>query len=170
VATIGGVVVVAFIGVGVAADEVGEIPLVETSATGTKTTTLPSSTTSTAPATPSSTAGSSGSPSPPVFVPPPAPPSVTASISVSPATAGASHPYGSVRVTWGTSGGASVTVSGTGLSSTQASGNVPVCPGTRVGIRGSTCRANPGPHIYTVVVRDANGAVVAQSSATLTIS
>jgi hypothetical protein len=33
-----------------------------------------------------------------------------------------------------------------------------------------TCRATPGAHTYTVIVRDANGAVVAQSSATLTIS
>jgi hypothetical protein len=72
-----------------------------------------------------------------------------------------------VLVTWSGPGGHY----GTSFPSDDASGNVAVCPGSVEGGRASlTCRATPGVHTYTVIVRDANGAIVAQRSATLTIS
>jgi RNA polymerase sigma factor (sigma-70 family) len=109
-----------------------------------------------------------GGPPPP---PPPPPPVVTATLSVSPGSKQSPYPNdGAAPVAqWSTSGGTSVTVSGPGFSSSAASGSSPrLCP-TASGAAWSLCSAS-GSYTYTLTVRDANGAVVAQRSATLTVS
>lgn len=176
----GTVIFIAFVSLGVTADEIHEVVIADTSEPPTATTIFVVTTTAAGAApTPSTSLADtpSGTTAPKVFVPPPAlpptPPAATASISVSPASRPPSYPWtsGAPQVSWTASGGASVVVSGPGLSSTAASGTMPVCPGQIVGGRGSqACRATPGQHTYTVTVYDTNGAMVAQKSATLTIS
>jgi hypothetical protein len=72
-------------------------------------------------------------------------------------------------VQWSTSGGASVSISGPGFSSSAPSGSSPrLCP-TASGAAWSVCSSG-GSYPYTLIVRDRSGAVVAQRSATLTVS
>jgi RNA polymerase sigma factor (sigma-70 family) len=110
----------------------------------------------------------------PIIVPEPdlpAPSVVTAELSVTPSVKQSPYPNdGSAPVVrWSTSGGASVSVSGPGFSSNAASGASPrLCP-TSSAAAWSVCSA-AGSYTYTLTVRDENGAVVAESSATLTVS
>lgn len=98
--------------------------------------------------------------------PPPPPVIVTADLTMAPATMPLGYPMsGAPVLSWSTSGGASVLVSGPGMSSTALSGSAPVCPGSSSAV----CTAAPGTYAYTLVVRDGGGQVVAQRSATLTI-
>jgi RNA polymerase sigma factor (sigma-70 family) len=109
-------------------------------------------------------------PPPPPQPPPPPPPVVSATVSVSPGSKQSPYPNdGSAPVVqWSTSGGASVTVSGPGFSSSAPSGASPrLCP-TASGAAWSVCSA-AGSYTYTLTVRDGSGAVVAQRSATLTV-
>jgi RNA polymerase sigma factor (sigma-70 family) len=150
------------------------------------TTTTTSTTTTTAPPTapPETTGGpapttpivpgpSRGSvtgpgPAPPA---PPAPSPVTATLSVVPSAKQSPYPNDSAApvVQWSTSGGASVTVSGPGFSSSAPSGTSPrLCPTSSAAVW-SVCSA-VGSYSYTLVVRDGGGVVVAQRTATLTIS
>ncbi|MEL7210852.1 MAG: hypothetical protein AAGK32_21890, partial [Actinomycetota bacterium] len=95
----------------------------------------------------------------------PAPP--TGSISVSPSSAPPVYPTTSGPVVaWSSSGAATVSVSGPGLSSGSASGGQPVCPGT-LGT-GSVCQAAPGTYEYVLTVTNAGGSQT--FVATLTIS
>ena len=108
---------------------------------------------------------------PPPPPPPPPPPMVSATLSVSPSAKQSPYPNdGSAPVVqWSTSGGASVTVSGPGFSSSAPSGASPrLCP-TASGASWSVC-SGAGSYTYTLTVRDGSGAAVAQRSATLTIS
>ena len=162
-AAMGGVVVVAFVGVGVAAEEVDEIPFVETATSNhTPTSTLAaSSTTSTTVApVPSTTEGGSGPVAPPAgVVPAPSPPAVTASISVTPSSEPTRYTMGRVVARWSSTGGTSVQVTGPeGLIGTSTTGSAAVCPG-RI-LRGD-CYASARTYTYAVTVRDASGAVVA---------
>jgi RNA polymerase sigma factor (sigma-70 family) len=103
--------------------------------------------------------------------PPPPPPAVSATLSVSPSSKQSPYPNdGSAPVVqWSTSGGAGVTLSGPGFSSSAPSGASPrLCP-TASGTAWSVCSA-AGSYTYTLTVRDGGGAVVAQRSATLTVS
>lgn len=111
-------------------------------------------------------------PAPEVLPPPPPPPPppspVMAELTIAPAAA----PFGYVMpdapaLSWSTAGGASVLVSGPGVSSAAPSGSTPVCP---TGTSASFCDAPAGSYTYALVVRDAWGQVVAQRSATLTIT
>jgi RNA polymerase sigma factor (sigma-70 family) len=102
--------------------------------------------------------------------PPPPPPAVSATLSVSPSSKQSPYPNDGAApvVQWSTSGG-SVTVSGPGFSSNAPSGSSPrLCP-TASGAAWSVCSA-AGSYPYTLTVRDESGAVVAQRSATLTVS
>jgi hypothetical protein len=110
----------------------------------------------------------------PVVAPPPdpepPPPSVTADLSVAPASKQSPYPNDGAApvVQWSTSGGASVSVNGPGFSSGAPSGTSPrLCP--TAGASWSVCSA-AGSYTYTLTVRDSNGAVVAARSATLTVS
>jgi RNA polymerase sigma factor (sigma-70 family) len=173
----GTVVIVAFVGVGVAADRVHEVLIADTSQP--TTTTLIVTTTTTAPTTtPSTTTVTEPSTTPTttkkIYVPPPPPPPpASASISVSPASEPNGYTFGRVVLTWSSSGGSSVRVVSSGpdgLISTAASGAESVCPGT---IRSGGCYIAggfPQTFTYTVNVYDANGAIVASKSATLTIT
>lgn len=188
VAVVGGVLVVAFVVVGVAAEDLDELPTLETAAAKKSpvTTTSPSPVSTTIPPAVTVTTQEQGD-GPGAFVPPPTAPSTppsaptaTASISVSPGSVAGSYgwPGGAPRVVWSTSGGASVSVTwsgpaGThsaGIPSTAATGNVGVCPGLITGAPTQTCRPRPGTHTYTVTVRDASGNIAVQRSATLTAS
>jgi RNA polymerase sigma factor (sigma-70 family) len=103
--------------------------------------------------------------------PPPPAPVVTATLSVSPSSKQSPYPNDGAApvVQWSTSGGASVTVSGPGFSSSAPSGSSPrLCP-TASGAAWSVCSA-AGSYPYTLTVRDASGAVVSQRSATLTVN
>lgn len=98
--------------------------------------------------------------------PPPAPVTVTADLAMAPATMPLGYPMaGAPVLSWSTSGGASVLVTGPGLSSSVASGSAPICPGSSSVV----CTAAPGTYAYTLEVRDGWGQVVAERSATLTI-
>ncbi len=142
-------------------------------ASETTTTTTQAAPTTTAP--PTSTSPIAPGPSaPPVAAPapdpPPFPPAVTAQLSVTPASKQSPYPNdGSAPVVqWSSSGGASVSVSGPGFSSSAPSGTSPrLCP--TAGASWSVCSA-AGSYTYTLTVRDGNGAVVAERSATLTVS
>ncbi|HEX6311422.1 MAG TPA: sigma-70 family RNA polymerase sigma factor [Acidimicrobiia bacterium] len=111
------------------------------------------------------TADQSVAPPPP---PPPPPPPVTADLALAPATMPDVYPMsGAPVLTWSTTGGAAVVVSGPGLGSMASpSGSAPICPGSSA----SVCTAAPGTYTYTLVVWDAHGQVAAQRSATLTIA
>jgi RNA polymerase sigma factor (sigma-70 family) len=112
-----------------------------------------------------------GPAAPPPPPPPPPPPVVTATLSVTPSSKQSPYPNdgGAPVVQWSTSGGASVTVGGAGFSSSAPSGSSPrLCP-TASGAAWSVCSA-AGSYTYTLTVRDGSGAVVAQRSATLTVS
>jgi RNA polymerase sigma factor (sigma-70 family) len=98
--------------------------------------------------------------------PPPPPVTVTADLALAPATMPLGYSMAAPPVlTWSTSGGASVVVTGPDLSSAAASGSAPICPGSSAAV----CTAPPGTYTYNLVVEDAWGQVVAQRSATLTI-
>ena len=176
VATAAVVIVGAFTGVGLAAKDVGELHLVETAIKQGTTTTLATTTTTTvvtAPPVTNVTATTKPHVGIPFVPPPTTPPTApaTASISVVPASEPNGYTIGRVMAKWSTSGGASVQVTGPeGLISTAPTGSAAVCPGTP---RSGTCNVmDPLPHTYTytVTVRDGSGVVVAQQSATLTIT
>jgi RNA polymerase sigma factor (sigma-70 family) len=150
-----------------------------TSTTTTTTTTQPSTQAApgttvgpapTTPIVPGPSGGSVAGPGPaPPAPPPPAP--VTATLSVVPSSKQSPYPNdGAAPVAqWSTSGGASVTVSGPGFSSNAPAGTSPrLCP-TSSAAAWSVCNAT-GSYPYTLVVRDGGGAVVAQRTATLTVS
>jgi RNA polymerase sigma factor (sigma-70 family) len=141
-------------------------------ATSTTTTTI-APTTTTAPAAPTSPI-LPGTTERPVVAPPPVtdppPPAVTANLSVVPGSKQSPYPNDGAApvVQWSTSGGASVSVSGPGFSSSAPSGTSPrLCP--TAGASWSVCSA-AGSYTYTLTVRDPNGAVVAQRNATLTVN
>jgi hypothetical protein len=70
-------------------------------------------------------------------------------------------------VSWQTANGPTVEVSGPGLAgSSSATGSVPVCPGSPAG---AFCTALPGTYTYVLQVRDGDGAVVVQRSASFTV-
>jgi hypothetical protein len=96
---------------------------------------------------------------------------VTATLSVSPSSKPSPYPNdgGAPVVQWSTSGGAIVSVGGPGFSSSAPSRTSPrLCP-TASGSAWSVCSA-AGGYTYTLTVRDGSGAVLAQRSATLTVS
>jgi hypothetical protein len=99
--------------------------------------------------------------------PPPPPVTVTANLAMAPATMPLAYSMSAPPVlSWSTAGGASVLVTGPGLSSAVPSGSAPVCPGSTSAV----CTAPPGTYAYTLVVRGGWGQVVAQRTATLTIT
>jgi hypothetical protein len=107
-------------------------------------------------------------PAPPTTAPPPPP---TASASIAPATVPASTTYlrpAAPVLTWSTSGGASVTVSGPGLSATTATGSAPLCPNASSAVW-SFCVPPSGTYVYVVRVRNASGVVVKTASASLKV-
>jgi hypothetical protein len=161
-------------------DKGGSTKAAKSSAAETTTTTaapapVPTETTAPVPTSPIQPGPSGGrveGPGPAAPPPPPPPaPVVTATLSVSPSSKQSPYPNdGSAPVVqWSTSGGASVTVGGPGFSSSAPSGASPrLCP-TASGAAWSVCSA-AGSYTYTLTVRDGGGAVVAQRSATLTVS
>jgi RNA polymerase sigma factor (sigma-70 family) len=166
-----GIVVLSLAAVGALANKVGELHVVETVDKTTTTTTLAPTTTIPFVGLPGPDVTTSTKPKRfiPPFVPAPPPPTIaaSASISVSPASEPSNYRPGRVSASWSTSGGASVQVTGPeGLISTATSGKAAVCPSPARGVCGTT----PGVYTYTVTVRDGSGNVVAQQSATLTIT
>jgi len=103
----------------------------------------------------------------------PVPPAQAVGVTISVAPSGAPMTYlrpAAPVLTWSTTGAAaSVEVSGPGFASTGGSGSSPVCP-TASAPGWSLCTAPVGTSTYTVVARDAAGAVVASASATLTVA
>ncbi|MGH9050900.1 MAG: hypothetical protein ACRDY4_14325, partial [Acidimicrobiia bacterium] len=94
------------------------------------------------------------------------PPPVLADFAVAPATMPLGYSMAAPPVlSWSTSGGAAVLVTGPGVSSSAPGGSVPICPGSTSAV----CTAPPGTHTYMLVVTDEWGQVVAQRSASLTI-
>lgn len=149
--------------VGTAADAIGHPTTTTTPALGPTATTEPglvvpppAPTTTTSPPAPTTTSTTS-------------PPPATASASISPATAPPTFPMiaGQPILTWSTSGGASVEVTGPGFSASTASGSAPICPGTIVS---SLCVSSPGSYTYRVRVRNSSGVVVATDAANLVIA
>ncbi len=102
---------------------------------------------------------------PPEPPPPPPPAPVSGSISIAPGSSTVST-FPPPTLTWSTTNAVTVQVSGPGLSSTQAAGSVPVCPGSPAG---PFCTAVPGSYTYTVRATDSTGAVVFERSATFTV-
>jgi RNA polymerase sigma factor (sigma-70 family) len=103
--------------------------------------------------------------------PPPPPAAPTGAVSVSPSTRPPTVPTAAEAVvSWTSSNGTSVSISGPGLSSGAASGSQRVCPGTVVtDAAGNTyCVAPVGTYTYTLTVTGPGGSV--QRSATLTVS
>jgi len=94
-------------------------------------------------------------------IPPPLPPPASASIT---ATSPVPRSSAFTTVSWNTSNGASVQVSGPNLSSSAPSGTVTACAGPGGGAGGCFLGA---PVTYTVTVYDSGGNVVAQQSATV---
>jgi RNA polymerase sigma factor (sigma-70 family) len=91
----------------------------------------------------------------------------TASISVSDSTPPPVFPmFAAPVLTWSTAGGASVEVSGLGVSSSSPSASVAFCPGT---ITSSLCTGALGTHTYTVRVFDADGDLLIQRSVDVTV-
>jgi hypothetical protein len=72
------------------------------------------------------------------------------------------------RLTWSTTGAASVTVIGPRVNATSASGDVSICP--NLDPPWSTCSPPVGDYTYTLTARDAAGAVVATRATTLTVT
>jgi RNA polymerase sigma factor (sigma-70 family) len=103
---------------------------------------------------------------PPLPPPPPPAPVATGSISVAP-SGSMSSTFALPVVSWQTANGPTVEVSGPGLAgSSSATGSVPVCPGSPAG---AFCTALPGTYTYVLQVRDGDGAVVVQRSASFTV-
>jgi hypothetical protein len=107
---------------------------------------------------------------PRVVVPPPAPPPTapppetgSANIFLNSTQEPAGYPAGRVVLTWSTSGGVSVQVSGPGFGSSAASGSGNPCPPART----MGCGVPGGVYTYSVVVRGSAGQTLASSSATL---
>jgi RNA polymerase sigma factor (sigma-70 family) len=99
-------------------------------------------------------------------LPPPLPPpeTGTANISLNSTQEPAGYPAGRVVLTWSTSGGASVQVSGPGFGSSAASGSGNPCPPGRAP---GACGVPGGVYTYSVVVLGSAGQTLASSSATL---
>jgi RNA polymerase sigma factor (sigma-70 family) len=141
-------------------------------------TTLPSlatTTTTAPPGGPSPGAAPDAQPGFPAFPPPaqpppppPPPPPSIVSFTVPERAPSQYFMTNAPRVIWTvTSGAGSVSVSGPGLPPSSAfSGDVGVCPGV---LSGPECFRAQGTHVYTLIVRDQNGAEVARESRTLTI-
>jgi hypothetical protein len=153
-----GVVLAAFVIVGVLAEAVDEVtetsPTARRTAGGTTRTSGASTSTTLAAdltTTLATTATTRG-----VFVPPPAAPETgSAQIDATPA-----GPF-QARLVWSSTGGASVTVSGPNFSSSARAGTVTVCYGT-IARTGCGAPANPAP--YTITVYGSGGQVLFQAS------
>jgi len=154
------VVVLAFVVVGVLAEDIEEF------ATGKPSEGRRRVTTTTAPA-PTTTAAPVVIPPAPTVItvpPPPAPPPITATISIAPPTA-ANSTFPRPTLTWSTQNASAVEVFGPNFSSSAPSGSATVCPGSPVG---PVCTAPPGPYAYTIRARDAEGNVVAEQTVIFT--
>jgi RNA polymerase sigma factor (sigma-70 family) len=162
-----GVVLAAFVIVGALAEAVDEVT--ETSPTArrtvggtTQTTEVSTSTTLAADLT---TTLATTATTRVVFVPPPTAPPETATASISAVWSGGPP---QARVTWTSSGGVSVSVTGPGgFSSSSASGNGSSCFGTRD--RLGNCNTPPTSGTYTIVVRGTQGQILAQASSTASV-
>lgn len=162
-----GVVLGAFVIVGVLAEAVDEVTEASPTARRTvgSTTQATEATTSTTLAVDTTTTLGTTATTQTVLAPPPtAPPETgTAFIRVARNAGGRSA---SVTVIWGSTGGASVSVSGTGWrGSTAPSGSESVCA-----VNGAGC-TSPTPVVatYTITVRGTQGQVLAQQSASVTV-
>lgn len=167
-----GVAIGAFVIVALFPAQLDEVRLTSLTANNTPTSTTVGVTT--VPTTPATLAGTlpsvtTATTRPRVVVPPPAPPPTappetgTANISLNSTQEPAGYPAGRVVLTWSTSGGTSVQVSGPGFGSSAASGSGFPCPPSRTG----GCGLPGGVYTYSVVVRGSAGQTLASSSATL---
>jgi RNA polymerase sigma factor (sigma-70 family) len=148
-----------------------DVQITTTTAAPTSTTAAPVSTPVIAPSTTSAPAPDAPASTAPPLVPPTnPPPTVTASIAVAPPSAPMTYLRPNAPVlTWSTTGGAAtVEVSGPGVTSGESAGSMPLCP-TASAPTWSFCTSAAGQFTYTIVARDAGGAIVATSSATITI-
>jgi hypothetical protein len=88
------------------------------------------------------------------------------SVSIAPATAPPVWLFADAPVlTWTSAGAATVEVRGPGVAAAGPSGSVAVCPQRNP----ADCLAPLGTHTYTATARDAQGVVVANATATLTV-
>jgi RNA polymerase sigma factor (sigma-70 family) len=169
-------------------------PLVATtgaSTTAPSTTSTPRSSTTTAPTTAVPTAAAPAT-TQPVVVPPPrptttvapsttppttAPPPTTTStttttvpvvvtITITPSTRTAPWTVADQpRLTWSTSGAATVTVTGPGVNATNPGGDLALC----LNPLATLCNPPAGTYSYTLTARDAGGAIVAERTASLVV-
>lgn len=161
-----GVTLGAFVIVGVLAetvDEVADAPAARQHEGGTTRTTEAS--TSTTLAAEATTSLGTTATTQPIFVAPPTAPPETATATISAVWSGGPP---QARVTWTSSGGASVSVTGPGgFSSSAPSGNGSSCFGTRDRLGG--CSTPPTSGTYTIVVRGTQGQILAQASSTASV-
>jgi hypothetical protein len=75
-------------------------------------------------------------------------------------------PADAPRLAWSVTGASTVSVQGPGINATTTTGDVMVCPTGP----GSFCLPPLGPHVYTLTARDASGMVIAERTATLTVT
>ena len=103
---------------------------------------------------------------PPPQQPPPAPPPAapTGSLTVSPSHLPPTPSAGGATLSWTTANANSVSVTGSGVSSSAPSGSQTVCPGSS----GSTCFPQPGTYTYVLTATGPGGTI--QRTATLTVS
>jgi RNA polymerase sigma factor (sigma-70 family) len=153
-------------GVGTAADVIGHPTTTTTALAGPTTTAGPSI----VPPPPPPPTTTTTPPGPTTTTTDPPPPPATASATMAPTHAPLTFVLGSFEqpvLTWSTSGGASVTVLGPGVSDTRRAGSVDVCPGTVVS--GTVCTTPAGTYTYRVRVFAGDGDVLASDTVALTI-
>jgi hypothetical protein len=161
-----GVVLGAFVIVGVLAEAVDEVTETSPTArrTGGTTQTAQASTSTTVAPEVSTTLAATGT-TRPVFVPPPTAPPETATAQIDAIYSGG-QPF--ARVVWTSSGGTSVLVTGpNGFAYSTPSGTQTGCFGTRE--RSGACTAPPTSGTYTITVRGSAGQILVQKSSTASL-
>jgi len=96
--------------------------------------------------------------------PPPPPPAPTGSLTVSPSHLPPTPSAGGATLSWTTANATTVSVTGSGVSSSAPSGSQTVCPGSS----GSVCFPQPGTYTYVLTATGPGGTI--QRTATLTVS